>query len=1277
MPTLIKEINPFDYLDRTVEHIPKNRKISALCPKSEFPIICIYNGKPLLRKGWNRRVKHGDVVVFIARPRGGGGGGLGKWLMVIVAAVYGYFTGDWSWFVASLVGAAVSAMTPQPKMPSMVQQSIDVAAGASPTYSIGAQGNSARLEQPIPVHYGRHIAYPDFGATPYQEYSDNDQYLYQLFVIGQGSYDVEEIRIEDTAIQNFDGVTTEVVGPGALVTLFPSAVVQADSVTGVELGAAGPFIVGAAGEMANYIGVDLGCPNGLYYANDTGGLNGQSVTVRFEAQAVDEFGEPVGSWFTLGTETISGATNTAIRRSYRYAVTPARYQVKALRLDAKDTRSRAAHAVYWGGLRAYLPEETSAGNVTRLAVRIKATDQLSQQASRKINVTATRKLPTWHPTTGWSEPVATRSIAWAVADICRASYGASMADDRYDLAGLFALHLIWTSRGDTFDARLDSKMTVGEALTVACRAGRAKWFQQSGQVRFWRDQPQTLPTAIFQPRNIKPGTFSLSYVPAVADTSDAIRATYFDERYWKQRDAVCAVPGSAASKPQEINMFGMVQRRQVVDEGMHIAAEGRYRRRIGRLETEAEGYIPRYGDLIGICHDVPAWGQSGDVIGWDAGTLTATLSEAPRWSSGQNHYIRLVQKNGTPTAALQVTKHATDAAKVVLLVSPGFVPETEGARRERTRYTFGAANKLEKLALVRRISPKKGYCVEIEFVVEDERVHQQSGSGVPDSGIDPLPVTPTAPVVTGVNVVEAGTPSAPLQIVSWKSTEGADHYYVESTTDGQNWRREGEPVGTSLTISGIPAGQYLDIRVAAVGLLRGPWVSWHGTSGATVAAPGGLVDLALESPFTGSQVVSKWSSAARASGYRCEVWQGGVKRREVMITTTRFVYTVEDAAQDGGPWRSFEIRVTPVGVGVGETSVLAVTNPAVAQLNNIQVLSMAQGALWSCQPPDVEDIAGYVVYASKTNGFTPGPGNLIYEGKSALRQLPLEPNKVWYIRCGAYDVWGKDDLELSGQITVNTGAVHAEHMSVASLSAIVANMGEIIAGRMHSADNAVDFDLEAKRLRVNDPMGQKRVELGLLTSGNYGLEVTSADGSDSTVISANIGTIVAMGEAWMPNTLNADGTYGIAVQLDRVYDFADLIVLPTLVEDVAPHIYEYHQSVVAGWGPDWNPIYWKRVFQATLAAGSTVKERDGETAGGRATYKTHTIADTGSDGHAIVAVRNYTRWDKGYATSGDKIYISAVKALSVAVSSGGIKNCIEIGWPLKVSYAVIVRNYQG
>ena len=77
----------------------------------------------------------------------------------------------------------------------------------SPTYALSAQGNQARLGQPIPVLYGRHLIYPDIATQPYQEYLNNEQYLYQLHVIGQGEYDLEQLRIEDTPITSFEEVS--------------------------------------------------------------------------------------------------------------------------------------------------------------------------------------------------------------------------------------------------------------------------------------------------------------------------------------------------------------------------------------------------------------------------------------------------------------------------------------------------------------------------------------------------------------------------------------------------------------------------------------------------------------------------------------------------------------------------------------------------------------------------------------------------------------------------------------------------------------------------------------------------------------------------------------------------------------------------------------------------------------------------------------------------------------------------------------------------------------
>lgn len=1293
MPLLIKSLDPFDPESRTVERIPKNRRIAALCPKTNLPVVCIYNGTPLLRAGWKRRVKHGDTVAFVVLPRGKAFKSVLSIVVMAVVSFYvspivagklGFAAGS---FGAAMVTAGLSIVTslllnailPPPKPPTP-QSMADIAA-PSPTYNLAAQGNAARLEQPIPVHYGRHIAYPDFAARPYQEYQDNEQYLYQLLVVGQGLYDIESIRIEDTPIATFEGAQTEIVQPGQTVTLFPSAVIQSSEIGGAEItGPQGPFTASGPDESATAIGVDLVCPAGLYYSNDAGGLDAKSLTVRVEAQKISNEGTAVGAWIVLGTETISGATNTAIRRSYRYAVAAGRYQVRVTRTDTKDTRARAAHAVHWAGLRAYMPDATDYGNITLLAVKLKATAQISEQATRRINVVGTRKLPTWHPTNGWSSPVATRSIAWALADICRASYGASLSDDRYDLAGLYALDQVWTARGDTFDARFDGKMTIGEALSNTARAGRAKWYQQAGKVGFWRDTPQTVPRYIFQPRNIAAGSFSMDFAPASTDTSDAVRMSYFDERYWQQRDATCMLAGSAGAKLAEINAFGMINRAQVVREGMYIAAANRYRRRFVKFETEMEGHLVRFGDLIGIAHDVPAWGQSGDLIGWDAATRTATLSEPPVWTDGANHYVRLVGHNGTPTGIIQAAKHATLENRVILAVDPGFTPETEGYRRERTRYVFGAAGKIEAQALVMAIRPKDRTRIEIESVIEDPRVHEAETGTLPDDTSAGYPVTPSAPVVSGLIVSEAGTPTAPQQILSWRPAEGATHYLVEYTTDDINWVSAGDTTGTRWTLEGVPPGQYFNARVAGMGLLRGPWAYQNGTSGATVAAPGGVSNLRLDAPFTGLDCRIRWNAAPRASRYRVRVYAAGALRRETSVTDAAFRYSIDDAIQDGGPWRTLKFRVLPLGIVAGDTEVtISATNPNVGQLNNVQIASMATGALWSCQPPDDPDIAGFVVYASQTDGFTPGAANLVYEGKSAIRQLPLEPNRTWYIRCGAYDSWGKDGIQLTGQFTVNTGAVQADHLSVTNLAAIVANLGEIIAGRMHSADNAVDFDLNNKYLRVLDNAGGERVKLGLLEAGKYGLRVRDPATNKIATLTPNVGMVIAQGQVWMPTTLNADGSYDVEILLPGTFSYADLTVLVDADDVPSFDINCSWHSAITGWGANFKPVYSRAFFNGHLSPTGVYRERDSSnTADNRPKYKAHTISNIGREYCCTVATFVNSRWNRGNTTSSDRVRIQVTKHIQAFDrNAGAVKSLIEIGWPVLATFTVIARNYQG
>ena len=242
-----------------------------------------------------------------------------------------------------------------------------------------------------------------------------------------------------------------------------------------------------------------------------------------EVGVVAAEGDALGDCFTLGSESLTAATTTPQRLSYKYSVAAGRYEVRATRLDSKDTNSRAGHEVRWGEARGYLAGGVAfPDNVTLLAIRMRATDNLSQRSSRLINCIVTRKLPVWSADTGWSSAVPTRSIAWAFADILRASYGAKLPDARIDLDALAQLDQVWGDRGDQFDGVFDQQVTVWEALTRVARCGRAVPFLQGGIVRLVRDEARLLPVALFSPRNVVKNSLKIQYVMLGEETADAV-----------------------------------------------------------------------------------------------------------------------------------------------------------------------------------------------------------------------------------------------------------------------------------------------------------------------------------------------------------------------------------------------------------------------------------------------------------------------------------------------------------------------------------------------------------------------------------------------------------------------------------------------------------------------------------------------------------------------------------------------------------------------------------
>lgn len=863
MTSLITVTDPYRPLaSRQVQAIVANRTISdnlydlgyitsdADGIKRIGYFYVVVNGKAVLQKDWNTVVGDDDCLAIWTLPQGGGGGSnIGMILITVVMVAAAVFTGGATLGVAVMWGAAAGAavgllsmMVPAPETPpSQVGRE-----AASPTYSISAQGNSARLMEAVPVQYGRMRVYPDLAAQPYTENNSNQVFVYQLFCIGQGDFDIEKINIEESDITSYGEVQYEVIRPGQKVTLFPDNVVTSEAVQGLEMlgpnqegyAVLGPYVTAPPGTKTNFIAIDIQLPAGAYEIDDEGNTLPSSVSFSFSYEPINDAGQVIGLPVTLIAQTLTYSTQTAQMLSFKIAVPEGRYQVTGYRASAWSSDQRIVNKLVWTGLKAYLPSDLQYGNKTMLATIIRATNNLNQSTSRKINVICTRKLPTWNPVEGWTAEVATRNPAWAFADVLRnTDYGAGWGTNRINIAELYRLSQVWATRGDQFNGRFDNTITVWAALTQIAAVGRATPVYYAGIMDIVRDEPKSIPAQVFTPANILENTFKISYKLGTSSTPDYVISEFYDEEVWQDDEVDCILPNSTQTNPARSELFGCTIRDQAYREGMYKAAVNRDQRSRYAFTTEMEGLLLLFGDLIHVSHDVPAWGSSGQVIGLNRLTGKITTSEPLIFTTASVHQIALRKKNGKADGPYTVVPDPNAQAGVnsaIIQTSQANLQAmfiSDGIRLDLTEYVFGPASRQANRLVVLSAKPNaKGEtaitCCEY---VDSVHIADQGGDVPPPPPTSDLPGIVVGPIVAKVELVLTTT-IGKQQIVASPAT-GAIYYEFEAKSEFGSWQALQTTSDPFLFVN-LDVGVW-QVRARAVGAIAGPWATWSGTIAAT------------------------------------------------------------------------------------------------------------------------------------------------------------------------------------------------------------------------------------------------------------------------------------------------------------------------------------------------------------------------------------------------------------------------------------------------------------
>lgn len=318
---------------------------------------------------------------------------------------------------------------------------------------------------------------------------------------------------------------------------------------------------------------------------------------------------------------ITGSKQEITRKTIRWDVPKGQYEVRIVKTTADIKNSRESNEFAVNQILCYQPDTADYTGQLRVAVRIRATNQLNG-AIDELSAIAEVYCSVWDTATSawvWKQ---NRNPAWWFLYFAygkrKASgermFGGGMTQDQYDYDALRAWAAFCDEKGLTFDYVLDRKMSTADMLQIIARAGRASPTWQTGKLGVVWDADDLPVTAMFGPFNIKAGTFEIDYINE--GTADEIVGNFINPaRNWQMDEVRVKVPGATTTNnPLQLDFEGYTDPAIVGKDCNLLAASQIWHRRRVSWETDYEGWVANRGDVVQISHDLTVWGYSGRLL---------------------------------------------------------------------------------------------------------------------------------------------------------------------------------------------------------------------------------------------------------------------------------------------------------------------------------------------------------------------------------------------------------------------------------------------------------------------------------------------------------------------------------------------------------------------------------------------------------------------------------------------------------------------------------------
>ena len=267
-------------------------------------------------------------------------------------------------------GVLMSSIFPASGLKSLSSNSLE----ESPTYSFSAQQNPSSPGNVIPIVQGDIVDITPFRLASYISTDGEKQYWNGLYLIGEGVVDeIYAVKIDDNPVSNYENVRVT-TRPGTM-TQEPipefTQVVQESSVN-VKMTDSWHTIT-MSGTGISRIGIGVNAQQGLYYANDSGGLDPVSVNMEFQYRLYGS-----SDWLSLANITLSDAKRSAVMKYEEYDVERQTqpYEIRG-RVASAPSGDRYSKDVWWEYYHEIITDDFHLPGTALLSIWAMPTESLS------------------------------------------------------------------------------------------------------------------------------------------------------------------------------------------------------------------------------------------------------------------------------------------------------------------------------------------------------------------------------------------------------------------------------------------------------------------------------------------------------------------------------------------------------------------------------------------------------------------------------------------------------------------------------------------------------------------------------------------------------------------------------------------------------------------------------------------------------------------------------------------------------------------------------------